>query len=210
MTDSRLRLRYISSAVVIASGLLGAGCAGARRVATEEFVGVRADASMRVAVVFSVSENLTDRVDVYRVLEGRLLDVWPATRVTELPAEVRGALQGSKVRLVTSWRSENRIDDLWPASMDGSVLAHEWRGGQSSNELLVMRDGAGRVLWVLGPDEVFPPEERGHFEARGHSYDWIEEASPMPNGREIRILGKGGVSRAIGIQDGAVRRISGE
>lgn len=170
----------------------------------EEFVGIRVNESTRTLAVHSETECGQRLVDVYRLLRGRVPEIWPRERTSELPLETLRAIAKCEVQLLYSWVTENRIEDLWPVDVDGAVLCEEWAFGESDRSLLVMRDGSGSQRWVTSPRRIFEPEERGGFEYDPHGYRWREGVGILADGSTLCIFGRGGVVRFISVRDGKV------
>ena len=181
-----------------------------QRIEVADSIGLRPDALTRTVAVLTTwhDRDKPRRVDVYRVVNGALPNVWPLESPHSLSSSDLQMIRTCEAQRLSSWdvADGTRIEGLWTVGVDGSVLSHEYRrfdrGVGWEGASLAMRDGSGRKLWELSPSEIFPPEERGDFEVRSHGYDWIVSVAILPNTDSVCIFARGEHIRTIGIRDG--------
>jgi hypothetical protein len=191
---------------LILAAAAAVGCVSIDSIRTEEFIAVCPNETTGTVAVLTETDQLVSRVDVYRILDGSIGEIWPAARTSELLPEDSIALVRCKVEHLASWEVDSRIEGMWPIDAVGSVLTAEWRAWGPTGSSLVMRDGSGSVLWKASASDLFPPEERTQHDWTAHTYDWIDTIAVLPKSNEVLVVGRGGVVKAIGVQSGAVRK----
>jgi hypothetical protein len=209
----RLRRVAIMLSLLLAA-VVAVGCRSAARIEIGRFVAIRPnELTETVAVVWIGDDPFEEtRVDVYRVVRGRLPTVWPHRHANQLEPDSVAMIRSCEVQRLSSWKPTGfrRIDGLWPVGADGSVLTHEYRLGVFEEGVgwegatLVMRDSSGRRRWELSPSDRVPVEERVEFMPYPHQFDWIVGVAFVPDTGSVCVFARGGHFRTIGLRDGRV------